>query len=194
MKIERLKNYEDEYLIDELGNIVTIPSENAKNKNQYNFYYVIKGKVDAHGYIRVTLTKDGKAKQYLVHRLVAQHFVPNPDNLPQVNHINGIKADNRAQNLEWVTAKENKQHAYKNNLSGTREKCIAVLERINATKKYVKIILEKDGERFEFSNSNEAAAFAGCHKDKITHAIKHGVKTRGYRCYGEKAQPANEET
>jgi hypothetical protein len=194
MRIERLTNYEDEYIIDELGNVVTIPSENKMSRNQYDCYYLVKGKIDNRGYVRVTLTKEGKSKEFLLHRLVAQQFIPNPDNLPQVNHINGIKADNRAANLEWVSAKENKQHAYQNDLSGTRSKCIAVLDRINATKKYIKIVLEKDGESFEFSNSNEAAAFAGCHKDKITHAIKHGVKARGYCCYGEKAQPANEET
>ena len=194
MKIERLKNYEDDYLIDELGNIVTIPSEKKTSNNQYNTYYVVKGKIDPHGYVRVALTKDGKAKEFLLHRLVAGQFIPNPDNLPQVNHRNGIKADNRVVNLEWVSAKENKRHAYQNNLSDTQLKCLAALAKINATRKYIKIVLEKDGERYEFKDSNEAAAFAGCHKDKITYAIKHHVRTRGYWCYGEKAQSANEET
>ena len=194
MKIERLKNYENEYLIDELGNIVTIPSENKKSNNQYGVYYVLKGKVDPRGYIRVALTKDRVTKEFLLHRLVAQQFIPNPENLPQVNHINGVKADNRVANLEWVSAKENKQHAYRNNLNGTQQKCREALDRINAKTKYIKVILEKDCQRYEFKDSNEAAAFAGCHKDKITHAIKHHVKTRGYWCYGEKAQPANEET
>lgn len=194
MKIERLKNYEDDYLIDELGNIVTIPSLNKSSRNQYNYYYLVKGKVDKRGYVRIVLTKNGESKEYLLHRLVAQQFIPNPGNLPQVNHINGIKADNRAENLEWVTAKENKSHAFQNDISKTRSKALATLDRINATKMYVRITLEKDGDRFEFSNSNEAAAFAGCHKDKITHAIKHGVKVRGYSCFGEKAHPANEET
>lgn len=65
------------------------------------------------GYKLVTLTNDsGKRSSIVVHRLIAKAFVPNPDNLPQVNHINGIKADNSALNLEWVTGSVNVQHAY----------------------------------------------------------------------------------
>lgn len=64
------------------------------------------------GYYKIRI--DGK--QYFLHRLVAKTFIPNPDNKPQVNHINGIKTDNRVENLEWVTASENTLHGWNNKL------------------------------------------------------------------------------
>lgn len=66
--------------------------------------------IDRKGYLVITLFKNNKAKNLKVHRLVANAFIPNLNDLPQVNHINGIKTDNRAENLEWCTAKENNTH------------------------------------------------------------------------------------
>lgn len=68
------------------------------------------------GYERVSLWIDGKQYKESIHRLVAQVFIPNPDNKPQVNHIDGNKLNNNVSNLEWCTREENMQHAYKNNL------------------------------------------------------------------------------
>ena len=67
-------------------------------------------------YLKVTLSINGKERQFLVHRLVAKAFIPNPQNKPEVNHINGNRYDNRVENLEWVTASENQIHAVKTNL------------------------------------------------------------------------------
>lgn len=63
------------------------------------------------GYKSVILYKT-KAKRICVHRLVAEAFIPNPDNKPEINHKNGIKTDNRVKNLEWVTKSENQIHRY----------------------------------------------------------------------------------
>ncbi|MDJ0690372.1 MAG: NUMOD4 domain-containing protein [Xenococcaceae cyanobacterium MO_188.B32] len=69
-----------------------------------------------HGYLRVGLY-EGKIRKYkLVHRLVAEAFIPNPENKPAVNHINGCKTDNNVSNLEWVSASENMSHAHRNGL------------------------------------------------------------------------------
>lgn len=76
----------------------------------------LKPGIDSYGYLKVTLTNNGVRKSYFVHRLVALAFLPNPENKPTVNHKNGIKTDNRVNNLEWATNKEQKIHAIKNNL------------------------------------------------------------------------------
>tara|TARA_R110000744_G_scaffold3002_1_gene11813 strand:+ start:253 stop:720 length:468 start_codon:yes stop_codon:yes gene_type:complete len=59
------------------------------------------------GYMRVSLYKDVKRKTFYIHRLLALHFIPNPENKPCIDHINGIRDDNRLENLRWVTNKEN---------------------------------------------------------------------------------------
>lgn len=68
------------------------------------------------GYKAYHLCIGGKPATVYVHRVLALIFIPNPENKPQVNHINGIKSDNRIDNLEWVTSQENIRHVYKNKL------------------------------------------------------------------------------
>lgn len=65
------------------------------------------------GYSRAMLTSHSGKRDYKMHRLVAAHFIPNPDNLPEVNHIDGVKSNNHHTNLEWVTHGENMRHAMK---------------------------------------------------------------------------------
>lgn len=65
------------------------------------------------GYFRVLLYDGiGSSRKILIHRLVAEHFIPNPENKPQVNHKFGVTTDNRASQLEWVTPSENMKHSY----------------------------------------------------------------------------------
>ena len=73
----------------------------------------IKPQNNKRGYTHVLLCRDGKRYTKTIHRLIANAFVDNPKNKPQVNHKNGDKKDNRAGNLEWVTPKENSVHAMK---------------------------------------------------------------------------------
>lgn len=117
-----IKGYEGLYQVSNLGRIKSLE---RKSKTKGNVEYIKKEKVlkerFSHGYVSVILYKNGTKKNFRVHRLVAKAFLVNPKNLPQINHINFNRSDNRIENLEWVTAKENIQHNFKN---GNVEKII----------------------------------------------------------------------
>ena len=78
------------------------------------------------GYLQVKLSKKGKWYYKWVHRLVAEAFIPNPNNLKQVNHIDGDKTNNEVSNLEWIDNKNNTQHGYDNNLYHSKHRNIKI--------------------------------------------------------------------
>ena len=96
-------NYEGFYQVSNFARVRSF----HKNKIK-----ILTPKPDMHGYFRVVLCKNGEKKNRLVHVLVAQAFIPNPEGKKQVNHISGDKSDNRAENLEWLTPSENIAHAF----------------------------------------------------------------------------------
>lgn len=90
---------------------------------------ILKPCTNTNGYHYVVLSKEGKAKNFLVHRLVAQAFIPNIENKPQVNHIDENKKNNHLSNLEWATVKENANHGTRNErLSKAISKKVLVLD------------------------------------------------------------------
>lgn len=78
--------------------------------------YTMKKRLTFDGYVKVTLIRDGKAKDFRVHRLVAEAFIPNSENKPTVNHKDGDKEHNDVSNLEWATRTEQNKHAYEHGL------------------------------------------------------------------------------
>ncbi len=100
--------YEGIYQVSNLGNVKRIIDSN----NQFKSNHVLKFNI-IKGYCHVQLHKNSTCKCFRVHRLVASSFIPNLDNKPHVNHINGIKDDNRVENLEWCTPSENELHKHR---------------------------------------------------------------------------------
>ncbi len=108
--------YEGLYQVSNLGNVKSLGNEFSRKER------LLKLSFQSKGYLTVVLQKDAKRKMVLVHRLVAEHFILNIYNKPQVNHINGIKTNNRVENLEWVSHRENLDHAINNDLTLKGEK------------------------------------------------------------------------
>lgn len=100
--------YEDLYKVSNLGNIKTLYPRKYGN--------ILQKYINKEGYVFVRLNKNCKRTGLLLHRIVAKAFIPNPENKPQVNHIDGNKLNNNVDNLEWVTASENQKHSWNNNL------------------------------------------------------------------------------
>lgn len=99
-----VKGYEGLYKVSNFGNFKNIKLLKERK---------IKGCFDKNGYVISTFVKNKTKKTVKLHRLVASTFISNQLNKPQVNHINGIKDDNRVENLEWCTNSENQKHAHK---------------------------------------------------------------------------------
>ena len=102
-----IKGYKGKYKACEDGRIWAEPSA----KRPDGCY--LKPWLIGHGYETVSLYKNGKGKKFLVHRLVAKAFIDNPEKAPEINHKDGNRLNNRIENLEWVSSKENKSHARK---------------------------------------------------------------------------------
>jgi hypothetical protein len=109
-----IEGYEGLYQVSNLGRIKSLE---RKVKNQFN-EYIIKEKIkklsdNGHGYLHLTLYKNGKFKQFYIHRIVAEAFLSNSKNYLEINHKDGNKQNNCIDNLEWCTSSQNKKHAFK---------------------------------------------------------------------------------
>ena len=113
-----IKGYEDLYQVSNLGRVKSLSRKIFNGKN----YYISKEKIlkpakDKDGYVQVLLYKNNRHKTYKVHRLVAMAFLPNPNNLPQINHKDENKQNNYTSNLEWCTPKYNQNYGNRNKKS-----------------------------------------------------------------------------
>lgn len=136
-----IPGYEGKYQVSTLGRIRTVEHQYKQSRGIRTVKEkLLKPSLANNGYYRVNL---GHGKTELIHRLVANTFIPNPENKRTVNHIDGNKLNNNVDNLEWNTHRENNIHAFKNNLIKTTKKVICletktIYNSINAANKKFK--------------------------------------------------------
>lgn len=182
---KEIKGYEGLYEISNLGRVRSLDKVTiTTNGRRFPFKgRILKNKKRADGYLEIGLTKDKKRKSYRVHRLVAETFIPNPDNKKYVDHINTIKDDNRVENLRWVTASENQYNELtmirKKEYKG--EKCYwyGVTGKDNPLS--IKVVqLSMDGELIKiWDGINETRKFGYNHVWECCNGRR--VKHKGYR-------------
>lgn len=100
-----IKGYEGKYKIDRNGNVFSLLGKSEIRK--------LKPGLSGKNYYTVSLLREGHQRTHTIHRLLAEAFIPNPNSYSQINHINGIKTDNRLENLEWCSPSYNISHSYK---------------------------------------------------------------------------------
>ena len=134
-----IEEYEGMYQVSNYGNVKSLARQRRNSKGVYMQKEKLLSLTNTStGYKKVELVKNGKKKSYKVHRLVAMAFIDNPENKPQVNHIDGNKTNNHVDNLEWVTSSENSIHAYKTGLNPNKKELnetVVVAMYVNGTSK-----------------------------------------------------------
>lgn len=164
-----IEGYEGLYQVSNFGNIKSFPRRGTQSRKEK----ILKPTESPNKYLSVFLYKNGDYKKMLVHRLVAKVFLNNEKSLPQVNHINGIKSDNRAVNLEWCTAKENEKHAFETGLHN-----VISGEEHYASKKIIQYSKEKTFIK-EWVCARQIEKQLGISHSNISLCCQHKRKTAG---------------
>ena len=180
-----IKGYEGKYQISNLGNVKSL-ERRVNTWCSYKTLYemILKKSVSNNGYLYVRL----QSKTKLIHRLVAEAFIPNPENKPQVNHKNEVKQDNRVENLEWVTAKENIN--YGTNIKRRADTQRRLGNQINNKSTSKKVICIEKQKIFESINDavrkgfgKDCSAITKCCKGKLNNHNGYHWRYANDLCY-----------
>lgn len=186
-----IKGYEGIYEVSNLGNFRSITRKDKFGRKFSGRYR--KTQIDKDGYLFITLWHNGKCKNCRAHRLVAEAFIPNIDNKPIVNHIDGNKKNNNVLNFEWCTNSENDLHAFKMGLRMANKTGTGKFGGLNGASKAI-YMLDKDTEKIitRFDSLADAGRYLGRNPNKMSHIAK---VCRGERntAYGYKWRYANDE-
>ena len=168
-----IKNYEESYEVSNQGRVRSKDRYTPTWNGQVLKKGVIKTlKVDKDGYYKVWLSKDSKKKPFFVHRLVANAFIPNDEDLPIVNHMDGNKKNNVPDNLEWCTRSHNDKHAFKLGLRKATS---------GGTNKRVLRMSPKDGSIKMYESMSAAARDNGITVQNISYCANgHQSKANGF--------------
>lgn len=143
-------DYEEYYEVSNLGRVKRIKAGMGARASK-----ILKQYLGSDGYMRIGLTVNNKEKYFFVHRLVATAFIPNLENKPQVNHIDGNKLNNSVSNLEWVTAQENIDHAWRTGLLSEKSRKKMSMYANNMTLEHKKKLSEASKGRIWINNGIE---------------------------------------
>jgi hypothetical protein len=162
--------YKNIYKISDIGRVKSLSRKGMTTEK------ILRNGKSALGYSYVILSKNGNKKHHTIHRLVAVAFIKNLKNKPCVNHMNGVKADNTVENLEWCTHSENQLHAFEIGLRNG-----------DKFRKKVKII--KNNRILEFDSISEAADFICCNHSDVSCVLTGRQKTtRGWKAEYQKEE------
>lgn len=165
-----IDGYEGLYQVSNLGEIMSLNYMHTKQSQ------ILKIKKTYDGYNRVNLCKNGKVTTCSVHILVAKAFIPNINNKPQVNHKDGNKDNNRVDNLEWVTGKENVIHSIKTGLRKPENRTYPKGQDHYSSKPVFQYDLSGNLIK-EWGCQSDAARFYGFRVGSINNAIHGRIKT-----------------
>lgn len=170
--------FEGLYKISNKGNVYSVERKDSIGRKRGGF--TLKARTKKRGYLDVNLCKNGVLKRKLIHRLVAQAFIPNPNNFLEINHKDENKTNNRVENLEWCTRKYNNNHGKRTEKA--RRKLSKKVKAVNIESGEVLTFNSTQEARNEgYAGSNVSLACRGVYKDGTGKLIGDGHTYRGHR-------------